>query len=117
MTASVEITLDSLEPEASASFWLEALGYEHLYTRPPYIVIGPPAGDTRPRLVIQQVDQMSDSKTPVHIDLRVDDLEAEVKRLQELGAKVEWVIEETWTGWTTMSDPQGLLFCVCPARD
>ncbi len=116
MTASLEITLDSTEPEKTAAFWQEALGYRHLYTREPYIVIGPPKGDSRPRLVIQRVDQVTAAKTPVHLDLRVDDIDWEVVRLTALGAKVEWDINEEWTHWTTMSDPDGILFCVCPAR-
>ena len=56
---------------------------------------------------------------PVHLDLRVDDVEAEVARLQPLGATIEWTIDGTADGgsrWTTMSDPQGTLFCVCTAR-
>ncbi|MGH3924309.1 MAG: VOC family protein [Pseudonocardiaceae bacterium] len=58
-------------------------------------------------------------KNPVHLDLRVDDVDAEVTRLRGLGATVEWTIDETADGgsrWTTMSDPQGTLFCVCTAR-
>jgi predicted enzyme related to lactoylglutathione lyase len=70
--------------------------------------------------VIQRVASVTSVKTPVHMDLRVDDPDAEVARLQALGASVEWVVDETPSGfirWTTMADPQGTLFCVCPARE
>jgi predicted enzyme related to lactoylglutathione lyase len=70
-------------------------------------------------VVIQHVDAVSPGKTPVHLDLRVDDVDAEVARLRGLGAAVEWTIDDTATGgsrWTTMSDPQGTLFCVATAR-
>lgn len=119
MMASMEITLDSIDPQAAASFWSEALGYGRLYERGPYVVLAPGPGDARPRLVIQQVDELTRDKTPVHLDLRVDDPDAEVERLAALGATVEWVVDETHLGlsrWTTMRDPQGLLFCVCTAR-
>ena len=89
-----------------------------MYTREPYIVLGPPPGDARPRRD-ERVQSVSPDKTPVHMDLRVDDPEAEVVRLQALGASVEWVVDETSSGfirWTTMADPQGTLFCVCPSR-
>ena len=69
--------------------------------------------------MIQQVQTVTPDKTPVHMDLRVDDPDAEVARLQALGASVEWVVDEMDAGfirWTTMADPQGMLFCVCPAR-
>jgi predicted enzyme related to lactoylglutathione lyase len=119
MTASVEVTIDAVDADPIVSFWQAALGYDRLYERDPYVVLGPPLGDTRPRLVIQRVQQVTSDKAPVHIDLRVDDPDAEVARLQALGATVEWVVDETPAGfirWTTMADPQGTLFCVCPAR-
>ena len=119
MTSSMEVTIDAVEAEPIAAFWEAALGYRRLYEREPYIVLGPPPDDVRPRIVIQRVDRLSSEKTPVHIDLRVDDPDTEVERLQSLGATVEWVIDESASGfirWTTMADPQGTLFCVCPAR-
>ncbi|MGZ6545275.1 MAG: VOC family protein [Actinomycetota bacterium] len=119
MTASVEVTIDAVDADPVVSFWQAALGYDRLYERDPYIVLGPPPGDARPRLVIQRVQQVTSEKAPVHLDLRVDDPDAEVARLEALGATVEWVVDETSSGfirWTTMADPQGTLFCVCPAR-
>ena len=119
MTASVEVTIDTVDPEQAAAFWAVALGYDRLYERDPYIVLAPPPPDRRPRLVIQRVDAVTPGKTPVHLDLRVDDPDAEIARLQALGATVEWVVDESSSGfirWTTMADPQGTLFCVCPAR-
>ena len=119
MTASIEVAIDAVDAEIVARFWATALGYERRYARPPYVVLGPPAGDRRPALAIQQVDVVTPGKTPVHMDLRVEDPEAEVKRLEGLGARVAWRIDETAEGgsrWTTMTDPWGMLFCVCPAR-
>lgn len=119
MTASIEVTIDAVEAEPVAAFWEAALGYRRLYEREPYIVLGPPPADGRPRVVIQRVPTVSPGKTQVHMDLRVDDPNAEVARLKELGATVQWVVDERASGfirWTTMADPQGTLFCVCPAR-
>ena len=119
MTASVEVAIDAIDAEGAAAFWEAALGYRRLYERTPYIVLGPPPGDHRPRVVVQHVGSVTPGKTSVHMDLRVDDPDAEVERLRRLGATVEWVIDETANGfirWTTMADPQGTLFCVCPAR-
>ena len=101
------------------TFWQAALGYERRRARGPFVVLVPPEGDSRPAVVIQQVDAIGPGKNPVHLDLRVDDVDQEVSRLRGLGATVEWTIDETADGgsrWTTMSDPQGTLFCVCTAR-
>ncbi len=120
MVASVEVTIDAVDVEGIAAFWQEALGYRRLYEREPYTVLGPAPGDERPRVLIQRVHSVTPGKTPVHLDLRVDDPDAEVARLAGLGATVRWEIDETDAGsirWTTMADPQGTLFCVCPARD
>jgi hypothetical protein len=119
MTASLEVVLDAVDVEAAASFWTQALGYERLYERGPFIVLGPPPGDIRPRVLIQRVDQVAPGKTPVHVDLRVDDPEAEVRRLEGLGATVAWRVDDRDRGgsaWTTMTAPHGTLFCVAPAR-
>ncbi len=109
--------MDAVDSDAAAAFWKEALGYERLYERGAYTALGPPEGDTRPRLLIQRVDVVSPGKTAVHLDIRVDDPEAEVARLEGLGARVAWRVDETDRGgssWTTMAAPQGTLFCVCP---
>jgi len=107
------------DAERVVAFWKEALGYDHLYDRGNYTVLLPSAGDHRPRMVFQRVPERTVDKSPVHVDLRVDEPDAEVERLQALGASVAWTIDETAEGlsrWTTMTDPQGTLFCVCPAR-
>jgi predicted enzyme related to lactoylglutathione lyase len=120
VTASLEVTIDAVDAEASAAFWQAALGYRRLYDRSPFIALGPPSGDVRPRLVIQRVEEVPPAKSPVHLDLRVDDPDAEVERLLELGATIRWVVDETELGfirWTAMADPQGTVFCVCPARE
>jgi hypothetical protein len=48
----------------------------------------------------------------VHLDIHTDDLDAEVARLERLGAeRVQKV-----PAWWVMRDPAGLLFCVLPIR-
>ncbi len=119
VTASIEVTMDAVDVETTVAFWQAALGYERMYDRDPFVVLGPPAGDYRPRVLVQRVDALPAGKAPVHLDLRVDDPEAEVARLVRLGATVRWEVDERERGgshWTTLADPQGALFCVCPAR-
>ena len=55
--------------------------------------------------------QLLESGAPrVHLDIHTDDLDAEVARLERLGAeRVEKV-----RAWWVMRDPAGLLFCVLP---
>ena len=113
--ASVEITIDCSDLAASAEFWMAATGYERLYRRPPYEVLGPPAGEAGPVLVLQAVPVPAPA-TRAHLDLRVEDPAGTVERLRRLGATVSAEVEEAGTGWTVMADPWGTTFCVCPAR-
>jgi hypothetical protein len=112
---SLEITIDAVDVEAAARFWAGALGYERLYERPPYVVLGP-NGRSWPRLVVQQVAGLPSGKSRVHIDLRVRDPAVEVRRLEALGATVDEIVIEAGKSWTVMLDPVGTVFCVCPAR-
>jgi hypothetical protein len=58
-------------------------------------------------LLVQRLDG---GPPRVHLDLHTDDLNAEVARLERLGAaRVQQV-----HAWWVMRDPAGLLFCVIP---
>lgn len=46
----------------------------------------------------------------VHLDIHTDDLDAEVSRLESLGAERVQQVHSWWI----MRDPAGLLFCVVP---
>ena len=111
----IEIVVDAVDDDAAASFWQAALGYERLHQRGAFTTLVPPRGDPRPPILIQRVDVVMPGKTAVHVDVIVDDMEAEVARLQGLGASVAWQVDETDRGgsrWTTMAAPHGTLFCV-----
>jgi hypothetical protein len=56
------------------------------------------------------VQRLGTGSPRVHLDIHTDDLEAEVSRLEGLGARR--VI--TANGWWIMEDPAGLPFCVIP---
>lgn len=92
--------------KAAATFWSRALGMElrglageegEKYMR----LVEP---EERFHLEVQSVDH--DSR--VHLDIEADDIEAEVKRLESLGAKR---IAKVHT-WVVMQAPTGQRFCV-----
>lgn len=89
--------------QRSAKFWSHALGLplaqkEHS----PYQALKTLAG--RPEIEIQQVDHPS----RVHLDIKSDDVEAEVQRLERLGAKRI----KRYERWWVMEAPSGQRFCV-----
>jgi predicted enzyme related to lactoylglutathione lyase len=92
--------------EGAAQFWSAALGYELKPRReepmPNYRQLQTPSDDLH--IEVQQVPH--DSR--VHLDIEADDIEAEVRRLEGLGARL---VERIHT-WCVMEAPTGQRFCV-----
>jgi Glyoxalase-like domain len=59
------------------------------------------------------IQRIGDGPGRVHLDFHTDDLEAEVARLERLGAER---VEQVHLWWV-MRDPAGLLFCVVEDPD
>ena len=99
---------DTDDLEREALFWSAALGGEADTLRPGgrYLDINGDPGD--PQVILQSVDHPS----RVHIDIETDDIEAEVRRLEGLGATVVEKMER----WTVMEAPSRHRFCVIAAR-
>ena len=93
--------------DAAARFWSEALGLRIKPANNPLEAERYRLLDTAPddvHLEVQQVDH--DSR--VHLDIEADDIEAEVQRLEALGARR---IAQVRTWWV-MEAPTGQRFCV-----
>jgi hypothetical protein len=102
------IDCDTDDLGAAADFWSAALGAP--VRRPAeaddglYIGLQVPAGE--PYAEVQKVSHES----RVHIDIETDDIEAEVLRLENLGARRISKIKD----WVVMAAPTGQRFCVVP---
>ena len=91
--------------EAAAEFWSKALGRELAPAEPgdeDYRQLA--TADGEPMVLLQKVDH--DSR--IHLDIEADDLEAEVKRLEALGATRIKFLKRWWL----MRAPTGQVFCV-----
>jgi hypothetical protein len=92
--------------EAATQFWSAALG------RKAYKV---PDDDPLYRLLKSRPDealllvQKVDHESRIHLDIETDDLDAEVARLEKLGAKRIAFVKQRW--WV-MEAPTGQRFCV-----
>jgi Glyoxalase-like domain len=58
------------------------------------------------------LQRLGEGQARVHLDLHTDNVEAEVARLEKLGARRERRVLD----WYVMRDPAGLLFCVVPVE-
>ena len=92
--------------DQAAQFWSQALGYplkkSNAVEDSKYKLLDTPADDLH--IEVQKVDHPS----RVHLDIEADDIEAEVKRLEKLGARR---IKQIHT-WVVMEAPTGQRFCV-----
>jgi predicted enzyme related to lactoylglutathione lyase len=70
--------------------------------------------DSEIRILLQKTDDRKASKERMHIDLETDNVEAEVKRLEALGAvRYDHQQERGYDFWV-LQDPWGNEFCVLP---
>ena len=96
--------------DAAARFWGAALGLEAESAAEAkealYRTLR--AAPEEPHVQVQQVRH--DSR--VHLDIETDDLPAEVRRLEQLGAKRIAAVAD----WVVMEAPTGQRFCVVPAQ-
>ncbi len=95
----------------SAEFWSQALGLPIADEDEGNLGIYAPLEDGPGGLHIEVQKVAHPSR--VHLDIETDDIEAEVARLEKLGAKRLEFIRERW--WV-MEAPTGHRFCVVPMR-
>ena len=118
MTLGIQCSVvDSNDPSTIATFWQEALGWRRTHETHDEIVLEPPAGSPQdgvaPDLLFVRVPESKIVKNRVHLDLRPDDQDAEVARLEALGAR-RIDIGQGDVPQIVMADPEGNEFCVLP---
>ncbi len=109
------VLIDCLDLEAMSAFYREALDLEHVWTGPSGGYLLAARDESGRRLALMPSDHEKAAKNRMHLDLRPDDQEAEVRRLETLGAtRVD--IGQTDVTWVVMADPEGNEFCVLRSR-
>ena len=91
--------------DAATRFWSEALGRPAAppdLEDPNYRSLS--AAPEEPQVLVQQVSHES----RIHLDIEADDLDAEVARLEKLGARRVGFVKRWWV----MEAPTGQRFCV-----
>ena len=102
----VDCETDDLEREAQ--FWCAALGGEVASPHPGGRYLDLQSDPADPGVILQRVEHPS----RIHIDIETDDIEAEVKRLEALGA----IVIDKMERWTVMEAPSKHRFCIIGVR-
>ncbi|TNM67147.1 VOC family protein [Streptomyces sp. NP160] len=135
----VQVVVDCADPHAQAEFWAATLGYEvedveplvrrmldagyatdaDVLERSGVLVWRDAAairdpGGARPRLYLQRVPEPKTVKNRVHLDLHVgpERVDAEVSRLEGLGATRAGEGRQGPQRWVVMTDPEGNELCL-----
>jgi Glyoxalase-like domain len=103
--AKVVVDVPADSHAAELSFWQDALGQKLTQSAddPEYHGVDLPGLEFR--FLLQRLDE---GAPRVHLDVHTDDLDAEVARLEGLGARRVRLVRGLWI----MADPAGLPFCV-----
>jgi len=122
------VTFSCAEPPVLGKFWALALGWpdepidqgfidtllaagmDERETESFYVTRETPT--SRPRFLFQRREKSRPESYPIHLDFRTDDREAELERLEQLGATVEETKTDERATWTVMRDPEQNPFCV-----
>ena len=140
MACDFQVVIDCAEPHALADWWAEALGWVVEPTDEDFIrkmiaegyatddettrhrgalvwregaAIRHPDGGRR-RILFQAVPEPKTVKNRVHLDVFVgaENVEAELERLTEMGAKFLHRGQQGPHGWVTITDPEGNEMCL-----
>ena len=97
--------------EKGIAFWGRALGMRVKRRRDQRYVslVGELGGEGGLNIVLQHVPK---GERGVHLDIETDDVEAEVARLEKIGARRKANVRS----WVVMEAPSGHAFCVVPVQ-
>ena len=125
------LVLDAREPREQARWWAQALDWTVLHESDAQCVVVPawaddeyvgrtPWQEVGPGMVFVPVDGDKTVKNRLHLDLAPhvsQDREAEIERLERLGARRVDVGQPSSARFTVLADPEGNEFCVLSSRE
>ncbi len=105
--------IDAVEPRPVADFWAAVLEWEVVEDSEGLISLASPGRD-QPTLDIVPVREPKLVNNRLHLDLRADrtTFEAELGRLERLGARRVDVGQGPDVTWVVFADPEGNEFCL-----
>jgi predicted enzyme related to lactoylglutathione lyase len=111
-TAWGEVTMDCRDAGRVAAFWSQLLDQPALAQSDGLFQLGPTVRGG-PVINFQPVPEEKVGKTRMHLDIWVDDLDAAVSLVEQLGGKKTGEVHTNTEGtWGVMADPEGTEFCL-----
>ncbi len=105
-----QVGIDVSDLGRAEAFYSTLLGVKRFAAHDNYLNFEPlPGGLT---VYLQKVPEEKTSKTRVHLDVTVKDMEASLARVEGLGGKRLASFLEDGEGWTVVEDPDGNELCL-----
>ncbi len=108
----LEVVIDVSDLERGGAFWMAVLGVESVGGDHRYLWLKEQPGALS--IILQRVTEPKAGKNRVHVDLRVDDLDAALARVEALGGRKVRYVEEPGERFIVVADPDGNEFCLVP---
>ena len=106
------IGIDVEDLDRSARFWSAVLGLKVADRHGPYLDFE--RQECGPIIYLQKVPEKKTSKTRVHLDIGVKDVDAALKQVEALGGRKLAVSGESGIRWVVVADLDGNEFCLVP---
>lgn len=111
------VTVDAADPRGLARWWADALGYRvREDDDEDEVAILPPVRGAQPAVLFLRVPDGKVVKNRIHFDLLPGNRDAEVARLEALGATRVDIGQTGDESWVVLADPEGNELCVLEER-
>ncbi len=104
------IGIDVEDLDRSARFWSAVLGLKVADRHDPYLFYEKREGG--PIIYLQKVPEKKTSKTRVHLDIGVKDVDVALKQVEALGGRKLAFAEGSGMRWVVVADLDGNEFCL-----
>jgi predicted enzyme related to lactoylglutathione lyase len=110
----MSVVINTQNHDTLVEFWKSLLGVEVAQSFAPYFTWLKPQHDGGVMVAIQAVPDPTPGRRRLHLDTVVEDLDAAIERITELGGS--FVEDHDMQGfvWKVMADPDGNEFCIAP---
>ncbi|HXX90452.1 MAG TPA: VOC family protein [Acidimicrobiales bacterium] len=108
----LNVTFDCEDPRRLSTFWSAVTGYRPVIERDDFVALQAPDKRGVRGILFFRVPEPKVVKNRMHVDLASKDPEAEITRLESLGATRVEHRQGNGTSWTVMLDPEGNEFCL-----
>ncbi len=108
----LSVVINAENHDLLVDFWRQLLDVEVARSQAPYFTWLKPQNEGGVSVAIQAVPDPTPGRNRLHLDTFVDDLDAAVARIEELGGSFLEDHEIGGFAWKVMADPEGNEFCI-----